>query len=186
MLLNNGKALIEAALTGIGVANTSKKRSGSIPVTLYYDRRGETTSGKDLENGYIGAPLSVTEQYVCVGTGTTAPQETDTRLENYLAAYSVKDLYTSTSAVSQDKLERKVNYTMSYTNDTEEDVTISEIGLRFGVPTIYYAKAPNSIAESALSGITHLYITRDLLDTPVTVAPGETKAIVYTIDLSKL
>lgn len=103
--------------------------------------------------------------YVMIGTGNTAPTKTDIHLDNII------DLApTSTSlVVGTDNILKKVIH--KFTNTTDDALVIKEIGLGYGGKV--HASWPNN----------YFMCARKLLDTPVTMQPGETYQFSYTIGI---
>lgn len=104
--------------------------------------------------------------FVKVGTGTTEPTESDYTLEveNAEVTCSVAACATSGNIT-------KV-YTATFSNPTENDVVIAEIGL-FGCFSTY----ANNTGDIPLNFL----LDRTVLDTPITIPAGESKAITYEI-----
>ena len=124
------------------------------------------TGSTSQENG--GNMLNNTRPfYVGIGTGNDAVTESDYKLSNALNI--------SLTARSQsiggnaNKYTRFATVATTYTNNTGNAVTVKEIGI--------YVKYST---ESSAIGF---YLTRELLDTPVTIAPGESYTFTAVIDI---
>ena len=118
----------------------------------YYDHSG--SNGFDF--GYCKG--------IILGTGTTPPTYSDYRMENYNTGLTYSNSTASWSAPN-------VIITESATNNTDADITVSEIGM-FGMDSgsnEYYNKV--------------LY-TRNVIE-PVTIKPGETKTFTVKINFDK-
>lgn len=102
--------------------------------------------------------------YLKVGTGTTAPTENDYELQTVNTDVSCDVVVVGNSA----------NYTKTYTatfsNPTNSDITITEVGL---YANIMY----NSRGESYKD----VLLDRTVLTTPITIPAGESKAITYEL-----
>lgn len=103
---------------------------------------------------------------IYVGSGTTEPTLDDYNLENIDSRLS---LVTKSGTNTSENASYEQNYIASFSatfmNKTEDDITISEIGL-IGESSSYQKKA---------------MIARDLLDEPRTIHPGKTYTFSMTI-----
>ena len=118
----------------------------------YYDHSGSNGFSFGYYKGII------------LGTGTTPPAYSDFRMENYNTGLTYSNETASWSAPN-------VILTESATNNTDADITVSEIGV-FGTDSNsnqYYNKV--------------LY-TRNVIE-PVTIKPGETKTFTVKINFDK-
>lgn len=98
-----------------------------------------------------------------LGTGTTPASEDDYKLE------AQDDNLTCISAVSAVTDGNTKVYTYTFNNPTENEITINETVLAITLPTTVLVTAASAILD------------RTVLDTPITFAAGETKAITYEI-----
>lgn len=117
----------------------------------------ETPSGWDYNTGIT---------FLSYGSGTTEPTADDYTLESPISTL------TGSSATCGKTASGK-QYTQVVTNETNEDVTITELGL-FVLVHIAYNEA------SAMKSSIMLY--HEVLDTPVTLAPGQTAT--FTVELT--
>ena len=139
---------------------------------------GYLRNGKDsntntiLENGQqIDGGLGNSSQktfQVSIGTGTTNVEKTDYKLESiissgYTASVEEKIINApSTTDTSMYSVITNITNTSS-----SETIQFSEIGLFVAAPTM---------------GSTYTYmIAREVFDTPITLAPGETKSFVLKL-----
>lgn len=150
MLTSNGKALLKI--------NSSYQRltQGSV----YKGTAGTNiTLGGDSELNYILNSL-----VLVFGEGTTEPTPDDYCLEDAIDTLSV---VVSTNTANTDKPNYSQNYILicqaTVKNNTEEDITISEIGIQ-GTDT----------------GKGDVLITRDTFK-PITIAPQKTYTVSVTI-----
>lgn len=100
---------------------------------------------------------------VILGDGNTPPTKTDYRLSgNIITGFS------ASTAVGYNVANGVLTVTGTYviTNTSGSEFTIREIGL--------------SRAQTD-SGASRILLTRDVLDVPVTIAPNETKTIIYQL-----
>ena len=103
--------------------------------------------------------------YVMIGTGNTPPTKTDIHLESIINLSP-----TSTSlVVGTNNILKKVIH--KFTNTTDEAIVVKEIGLGYGGKV--NASWPNN----------YFMCARKLLDTPITMQPGETYQFSYTIGI---
>lgn len=102
--------------------------------------------------------------YIKVGTGTTAPTENDYELQTVNTDVSCDTVVIGNSA----------NYTKTYTatfsNPTNSDITIAEVGL-YG----------NIMFDAYNEDYMDVLLDRTVLDTPITIPAGESKAITYEL-----
>ncbi len=104
--------------------------------------------------------------FMKIGTGTTEPTESDYNLE-------VENTNVTCAIVScgtSDKLTKI--YTATFSNATENDVVITEIGL-FGCFSTY----DDDMGDIPLNFL----LDRTILNTPITIPAGEIKPITYEI-----
>ena len=99
-----------------------------------------------------------------LSSDNTPPVSSDYQVTNF---YTNKDL----TNISQTSAANNGTYTHTQTvrNDSQENVVINTVGL-FG------------LSKTTSTSARYLF-TKTLLDTPVTVAPGETKTITITVNL---
>lgn len=98
------------------------------------------------------------------GTGTTAPTAEDYALETDATASFVASL---TTLVNYDSAKNEFIFSATVTNTTADDIIISEIGVRKGIYSTTTDTPQNVL------------FAREVLQTPITVAAGETKTINY-------
>lgn len=102
---------------------------------------------------------------IAFGSGTTPPQKTDYKLENYITTGLT---YSGNNTNNTDGV---VNWVQTVQNTSTAPITITEVGL--------FAKYDNSERYN-----TYL-LTRTVLDTPVVLQPNEVKTFTITIDYNK-
>lgn len=134
-----------------------------------------------ISEGYTSINVSGITYYVpsgngliiFLGTGDTAEKEGD-----YCLASPVK--LTPTSAACLQDANGKTVVQRSFTNGTGADVTVKEIGLYlFGSKSGFYTAGSNP--DNSL-----VMIARKVLETPVTIANGDTTPFQYTLDFSQI
>ena len=194
MLLNNFKSLLtwnttdtfidtsgtEVAKTEFLVGSTSNVVNSHVSVgTLSYNYTTTTAVSSYTDeqtayhyNGIVQTLTSNTlSEYnehngliLFVGTGTTTPTKDDYKLESAVAFASPFGSCTHNSNVT--------SVVRTFTNDTEEDVTITEIGLY----VFHSLCACNSNYSSY-----PVLVGRKILDAPVTIEPNETYTFTYNV-----
>lgn len=100
---------------------------------------------------------------IAFGSGTTPPQKTDYKLENYIATGLT---YSGNNTNQTDGI---ANWVQTVQNTSTAQITITEVGL-FSL----YSR-----------GYDVILLTRTVLDTPVVLQPNEVKTFTITIDYNK-
>lgn len=149
MLTNNGKALI--------MINNSDVRYGPSNYLRIKNTLGNKT-GLNLNE----APAMTGGLVLYAGTGTTAPAVTDIDMTSRNAGLTVLNrTNTITGTIPDAHQDYIAIFTVTYRNNTDADVTVTEVGLM-----------------SDYNGAKFLF-ARELVPTPVTLAPGD----VYTFTM---
>lgn len=106
-----------------------------------------------------------------IGSGTTEATENDYNLESDLYA-SVHNETPLLNVVKEDNKVTGLQYKQPFTNITEQNIVVSEIGIFASVAT--YQGTGNTVIAM---------IDRTVLDTPITVEPGQTIYVsaIYTL-----
>lgn len=102
-----------------------------------------------------------------IGSGTTAPSSSDYTLEKIITSYTVSGQSTYVPASSATYDDVFLTITRVVKNETENSFTVSELGC--------------FICNSTTSNT--MLIAREVLDTPVTIAPGDSYSFTMTIGL---
>ena len=102
---------------------------------------------------------------IAFGSGTTPPQKTDYKLENYITTGLT---YSGNNTNVTDGV---ANWVQTVQNTSTAQITITEVGL--------FTKYDDSDRFSSF------LITRTVLDTPVVLQPNEVKTFTITIDYNK-
>lgn len=119
--------------------------------------------------GTNGVSASVThlrnEQTMKIGTGTTTPKKSDYVLENPIeeSLYTVAFVDNFSSDISSD--EAYLSLQATFTNTSSDTLTFSEVG----------------VFASPYTGSTLFLIAREVLDSPVSIAPGEAKTVILKV-----
>ena len=103
---------------------------------------------------------------IAFGSGTTPPQKTDYKLENYITTGLTY------SGNNTNKADGVVNWVQTVQNTSTAQITITEVGL--------FSRYPGTGATYGT-----LLLTRTVLDTPVVLQPNEVKTFTITIDYNK-
>lgn len=125
---------------------------------------------------YVQYITSLSSSRICLGTGTTPVTYEDYTLSGTVLDNS-KLTYVSYK-IDYDATNRKVSKTVTYTytNETEEAITISEWGLFFN----YYEV--NGGFRFVNDGYVVL-LYREVLETPITIEPGTSATLKFKIDI---
>lgn len=102
---------------------------------------------------------------IAFGSGTTPPQKTDYKLENYITTGLTY------SGDNTNQTDGVASWVQTVQNTSTEQITITEVGL--------FSKYENS------DGFKTFLLTRTVLDTPVVLQPNEVKTFTITIDYNK-
>lgn len=159
MLLNNFIATMypkmKSTYTTGGINNeTSIDESVILSVSSgFYTETGTTRVNTPFSRG------------IAFGSGTTPPQKTDYKLENYITTGLT---YSGNNTNQTDGV---ANWVQTVQNTSTAQITITEVGL--------------FSAYRQQGGYTRNLLTRTVLDTPVVLQPNEVKTFTITIDYNK-
>lgn len=117
----------------------------------------------DTSNASLHAPFN---RGIAFGSGTTPPQKTDYKLENYITTGLT---YSGNNTNQTDGI---ANWVQTVQNTSTAQITITEVGL--------FSRYPGTGATYST-----LLLTRTVLDTPVVLQPNEVKTFTITIDYNK-
>lgn len=149
---------------------TEKTITGNNNVTRdsceYTAKAFDTMTTQLVPQTPIGWGYSTGITFLSYGSGTTDPTTDDYTLESPISTLTG-------SSASCGKTASGKQYTQVVTNETNEDITITELGL-------FVLVHINSISELAMRSSVMLY--REVLDTPVTLEPGQTAT--FTVELT--
>lgn len=168
MLTNNAKAALVVNLVSSNVIRCK------LPVV---DGQGNTwyaySSRWPLEKTYTLRDNLNTEGIV-VGRGSTAPTVNDYRLESIITSGLIASSTTS-SSVDENQVCR-LHIDLLLTNVSTSPITVSEIGWSSGMDV---GTAPNINSASRR----YFLMDRTVLDTPLTIAAGDSEILRYTFTL---
>lgn len=198
MILNNMLALIESAVIGgiipqdNSTGTTINMMGGSFPLkmsavgTPYYISNRKYFVETTINTTYTHSFLRI-----YLGQGTNEPAVSD-----YTLTYDT-ECFCDIDSASLCKCANGVQTIVgNFYNNKETDLTFTELGLAIAI-TSSNNNSPLSTSPSTTTSNTSLktafqysygflLLTRDLLETPVTVKAGETYTFTYKLDLSKL
>lgn len=98
-----------------------------------------------------------------IGSGTTPVQRSDYMIEKEI----VDGVSVVSSGVVLDERTKSVNYVKTMRNNGESDITVNEVG--FAVSAVINTGTTRR----------HVLVYREVLDTPIVAAPGETFTVSY-------
>lgn len=110
------------------------------------------------------APTTNSVTFIRCGTGTTEATEDDYKLENYATGLTCDSVVTAIGGNYSKK-----TYTATFSNTTDADISVTEIG--FFTNCYYRTSGDND----------NFLLDRIVLDTPITIPAGESKAITYEL-----
>ena len=161
MLTNNFKKMLKGTDYNTYSGGSGNNTKESIGRLLFND---------NSTYGYFGG--SYGHACVEVGGGDTAPAMTDYNLvdSNYWRSSSSPKLTKTAGDVIARGDDDLISMQTVFTNNTESNITVKEVGLYANMSTTN---------EAYMFGL----FARKVLDTPVTIAPGETYSFIYTIKM---
>lgn len=158
------KKIVEQTMsTGSVSASGMKAIDGTSPINVY---TGYVQSCALLFSTVYGAGTYAGHKtYILLGSGTTEPAATDYSLET---DESANFTITGTNTTNYDSGSLQILFALTATNTSASDITISEIGVMKQIQRASNTDQANQVL-----------LTRDVLNTPITFAAGETKTINY-------
>lgn len=122
-------------------------------------------------NGYINRSYSANYEGVLIytGSGTTEPTAEDYTLESPYSDVQMISCTGSGAETTAGTVPPYKTYTTTLENKSEENRTISEVGLLIGF-------------SSSTSSKVKLLMAREVLSSPVTLEPGDTVTFTFRID----
>lgn len=160
MLLNNFIATMYSVMKITDTTGTIRNRRS------FDDSSADSISSdfySDTGTVEIYTPFS---RGIAFGSGTTPPQKTDYKLENYITTGLT---YSGNNTNLTDGI---ANWVQTVQNTSTAQITITEVGL---------------FSKNSRTGKNHtvFLLTRTVLDTPVVLQPNEVKTFTITIDYNK-
>lgn len=188
MLTKNYYAFLTTALMGYGASGAVAVDASGTTRTLYTNQCSyagivscNPVSGAMLLpyddatylDAYIGSYTSTGGNYyppVRFGSGTTPATVDDYKLESaYVSGLTIISTTSIKQSLKDNVITREYSYILK--NTTSTDKVIGEIGL-------FYQSYYGSTSTSA-----KFLVERTVLDEPVTIAPGGTGTVVYTLTI---
>lgn len=160
MLLNNFIATIYPKMNITDTAGTIRHKQSFVSSSVYSVSSDFYSDTGTVE---IYVPFS---RGIAFGSGTTPPQKTDYKLENYITTGLT---YSGNNTNLTDGV---ANWVQTVQNTSTAQITITEVGL--------FSKNPDTGKN-----YTVFLLTRTVLDTPVVLQPNEVKTFTITIDYNK-
>lgn len=154
MLLRNFQTGFASSNSTTGIA-----MNGTTIASIYLGNLAYMSSNIHYGGNYSGGP------HVVIGAGDTPPTVNDYDLadSSIMASDKMASLTQATSWTKQDG----TAVTVQWVNNSNAPITVKEVGLALKLSNTAYSKAANAL------------VARKVLDTPVTVQPGETYAFTY-------
>ena len=119
-----------------------------------------------------------------VGSGTTPVTDDDYKLDVPIASASLTAVSATTSCKTENTGEAlsptSFTITTTYRNDTEAPVTVNEIGIMIPVG------CKSSISATMPNALSSCLIYREVLETPVTIEPGQLRTFSITTDVATI
>lgn len=159
MLLNNFIATMHPNMKTTDTVGTIRDKTAFNGV---YTESSPSDGYSDTGTNNVYSPFS---RGIAFGSGTTPPQKTDYKLENYITTGLT---YSGNNTNQTDGV---VKWVQTVQNTSTAQITITEVGLF----SKYSASADYAV----------FLLTRTVLDTPVVLQPNEVKTFTITIDYNK-
>ena len=155
--------------------------SGNLTGSSNGNNRWKDTQGRITQYGMFGDTNSTDEQNINCNSykeedygstsGSYSPQYMERAIVGVLD--SVRISTTRVNSGQTFDTYSHLTWTQTVTNNTSDSVTVTEIGL--------FGRLSSAVTQSKPC----MLYTRDIIS-PVTIAPGETKTFVVTIDLTQM
>ena len=117
--------------------------------------------------------LNAASSGISIGTGTTPPTEDDYNLEETISS-GVNVALTGTSYGAESPWFPFIKYDLTITNTGANPLVVTEVGYKQNVRT-------TKVIGSTSSANTVVLLDRCVLDTPVTIAPGDAGIVTYRL-----
>lgn len=163
MLLNNFKKMLVGLLSSPQGTGSWPSWPGNITFKDVLGNDVTVLSGEANYAYFANAFNHATTDYITlgyvtmrVGTGTTEPTLDDYNLESIPEGITVDSVTVTNTSITTK------TYTAICSNSSDSDITITEVGLYMGSATGYL-------------------LDRTILDTPITIPAGESRAVTYEL-----
>lgn len=172
MLTKNAKKLILNYIMNSNGTGSSNPDPTATEITLTNISGADKTTGLNYFsvfsfinslNHMRTAPTTNSITFIRVGTGTTEATEDDYKLETYATGLTCDSVVTAIGS------NNTKTYTATFSNTTDSDITVTEIG--FFTNCYYRTSVEND----------NFLLDRIVLTTPITIPAGESKAITYEL-----
>ena len=114
------------------------------------------------------------DRYVCIGTGTTAPSNSDYKLESEIGcagAGITNETFTDT----------EMSFEVTGVIDITQDTTVNEVGCKIRCTAECY----DPTIGDFVAGEYDFLVFRDVLSTPISVKAGDKVRVVYKITITR-
>ena len=137
-------------------------------------------------SGVFGFPYNPVQSFtpnpaaagISIGTGTVSPTEDDNNLEETITS-GVSVVLTSTEYGAENPWYPYIKYDLTVTNTSANPLVVTEIGYKQTLSTSRYLGS--TARENAV-----LLLDRCVLDTPVTIAPGDAGIVTYRLQTNPM
>ena len=137
-------------------------------------------------SGVFGFPYNPVQSFtlnaaaagISIGTGTASPTEDDNNLEETITS-GVSVVLTSTEYGAENPWYPYIKYDLTVTNTSANPLVVTEIGYKQSLSTSRYLGS--TARENAV-----LLLDRCVLDTPVTIAPGDAGIVTYRLQTNPM
>ncbi len=172
MLTKNAKNFILETIMNCGSSGPGDgpypSRSFTVKAVNGLEKTTSTGTGNSI--GFINALNHMAKTggtnsttYIQCGTGTTAATEDDYILESTATGLNCDSIVTAIGS------NYSKTYTATFSNTTNADIIVTEIGFFVTYPT------------NGGSSVDYYLLDRTVLSTPITIPAGESKAITYEL-----
>lgn len=171
MLTKNAKKLILYCIMDSCISGTTHPEPNVVKYTLTNIQGNSVTTDAYASSMYsfINSlnhvktdPTQDSITFIRCGTGTSEPTENDYGL-SFVSGMSCDSVITSIGGNVSKKI-----YTATFSNNTDADIVVTEIGF---LTNFFYTRVNND----------NFLLDRILLETPITIPAGESKAITYEL-----
>lgn len=135
-----------------------------------------------MDVGFGDTPVSADDIKLADGNMTLENKYSGASSWEYKKPLDGKEYLTIVSQAGNTKVDGEIiNKTVVYRNDTENTVTIKEVGIYWVINSMAYTTATY---WNSLSGCPIALAFRKVLTTPIVMAPGDVYAVTYRVSLN--
>ena len=168
---------IDGIVTRAGIPNDISSESELIS-TGYYKFAPNGAQTDMLTATHSTGYVRHGSTYMILGSGSTKPKKTDYKLENFIGSDKLQCIACSqvtwNTELSEDE-EFVLRKTWTFKNVSNEPVTVNETGLLVATPL-------NISASEAEANPKKYLVSREVLDSPVTIAPNQTYMFTFNLN----